>query len=382
MIHKNSLLYLRNKINLIDQELIKIFSKRQSIVKKIATEKKNTSKPVRDLEREKILLKEVTSLGETLNLNSDFIKNIFKLIIEYSVSTQKKILEKKNNFVPTTFSFLGPKGSYSHTAVKKYSKKYFKKIKEKVCISFKETIQSVENKKSDFAVLPIENTSSGSINEVYDLLQDTNLSIVGETYIPINHCLLVHTHTSLNNIEKIYSHTQPIQQCSVFIQQFPHWKIRHTLSSADAMKYVATVKKNNIAALGDENGGKYYKLHVLLRKIANQKNNITRFIVLGNSPITILEKYTVKTTLLFTTRKKIGSLLEVLLIFQEYNLIMQKLESRPIYGHPWEEMFYIDVLIHENSSLMQIALTKLRKITTSLKILGCYQHESLHSSML
>ena len=382
MIHKNSLLYLRNKINLIDQELIKIFSRRQSIVKKIASEKKNTSQPVRDLEREKILLKEVTNLGEKLNLNSDFIKNIFTLIIEYSVSTQKKILEKKNNFIPTTFSFLGPKGSYSHIAVKKYSKKYFKKIKEKTCINFKETIQSVENKNSDFAILPIENTSSGAINEVYDLLQYTNLSIVGETYIPINHCLLVQPNTHLKNIEKIYSHSQPIQQCSLFIQKFPHWKVRYTSSSSDAMKYVATVKKNNIAALGDENGRKYYKLHVLLRKIANQKKNITRFIVLGNSPIEILEKNTVKTTLLLTTRKKIGSLLEVLLIFQEYNLIMQKLESRPIHDHPWDEVFYIDILIHKNSSIMQNALTKLRKITTSLKILGCYQHESLHSSIL
>lgn len=375
MIYKNHLLYLRNKINLIDQKLIKTFAKRQSIIKKIAIEKNNTSQPIRDVTREKLLLKEVTNLGEKLNLNIDFIKNIFTLIIEYSVSTQIKILEKKNNFFPTVFSFLGPKGSYSHIAVMN-CKKIYKKIKEKTCSSFTEIIKSVENKQSNFAVLPIENTSSGSINEVYDLLKNTDLFIVGETYIPINHCLLAIPNTNLKNITKIYSHAQPFQQCSNFLKKFPDWQIRHTLSSADAIQHVAKIRKKNIAALGSETGGKYHKLQVLLKNISNQKNNITRFLILGNSPINILEKKPIKTTLLLKIGKKIGSLLEILSILKEHNLIMTKLESRPIYDHPWEEIFYIDILMQKKSSLTASALTKLNNITKSLKILGYYQNIS------
>ncbi|CAL4043458.1 chorismate mutase [Buchnera aphidicola] len=381
MIYKNSLLYLRDKINLIDQELIKIFSERQKIIKKIAEEKKNTSQPIRDIEREILLLKTAINLGEKFNLDAKFIKNIFKIIIQYSVSTQKKIIEKKNNFSPTIFSFLGPKGSYSHIAVKKYNKKKHEKVKEKECISFKETIQLVENKKSDFAILPIENISSGSINEVYDLLQNTHLSIIGEIYIPINHCLLALPHTTLKNIEKIYSHTQPFQQCNIFMQKFPNWKIRYTLSSADAMHRVAKIKKNNIAAIGSEKGGRYYKLKVLLHNISNQKNNITRFIILSNNPINISEDQPAKTTLSLKIRKKVGSLLKVLLILQEHNLIIKKLESRPIYNYPWEEIFFIDILINLHSPLMQNAITKLRNITTYLKILGCYQYESLNTNI-
>ena len=195
--------------------------------------------------------------------------------------------------------------------------------------------------------------------------------------MPIEHCVLIHGSTDLQQIETVYSHPQPFQQCSQFINRFPHWKIEYTESTAAAMEKVAALNSPKAAALGSEAGGELYQLQVLERNLANQQQNHTRFIVLARKAIEVSDQVPAKTTLIMATGQQAGALVDALLVLRQHNLIMSKLESRPINGNPWEEMFYIDVQGNLQSERMQQALQELKAMTRSMKVLGCYPGENI-----
>jgi len=283
----------------------------------------------------------------------------------------------KTNPHSARIAFLGPKGSYSHLAARQYAARHFEEFIESGCAKFADIFNQVETGQADYAVVPIENTSSGAINDVYDLLQHTTLSLVGEMTIPIDHCVLVSGTTDLDKIEIVYSHPQPFQQCSQFLNRYPGWKIEYTESTSAAMEKVAQANSSTVAALGSEAGGALYGLQVLERNLANQTQNITRFIVLARKAINVSDQVPAKTTLLMATGQQAGALVEALLVLRNHNLIMTKLESRPIHGNPWEEMFYLDIQANLESASMQKALRELGEITRSLKVLGCYPSENV-----
>lgn len=191
-----------------------------------------------------------------------------------------------NNKSITHIAFLGPKGSYSHIAARRYANYYFDHTIEYSCQNFEDIIYVVENHQAEYGVLPIENSNSGLINEVYDLLLKTHLILIGDITIPIQHRILVNNYnTSLQQIQTIYSHPQPIQQCSKFLKNFSSWKIILCKSSSVAIKTVAYLNQPNIAALGSTQGGIIYGLYPLLFSptiISNYPYNFTRFIILKN----------------------------------------------------------------------------------------------------
>ena len=274
-------------------------------------------------------------------------------------------------------AFLGPKGSYSHLAARQYAARHFEQFIESGCAKFADIFNQVETGQADYAVVPIENTSSGGINDVYDLLQHTSLSIVGELTIPIDHCVLVSTSTNADKIQTVYSHPQPFQQCSQYLSRYPHWKIEYTESTSAAMEKVAQANSPAVAALGSEAGGALYGLQVLEHCQANQTQNITRFLVLARKAVNVSDQVPAKTTLLMATGQQAGALVEALLVLRNHNLIMTKLESRPIHGNPWEEMFYLDIQANLDSLPMRKALKELAEITRSMKVLGCYPSENV-----
>lgn len=208
------------------------------------------------------------------------------------------------------------------------------------------------------------------------MLQHTELSLVGELAYPIKHCVLVNSQQNLTEIDTLYSHPQVIQQCSNFIRTLDRIHIEYCESSSHAMQLVASLNKPNIAALGNADGGNLYGLQVLKTDIANQQNNITRFIIVAKQPIVVAPQIHTKTLLLMTTNKQqVGSLVDALLVFKKHNINMTKLESRPIYGQTWDEMFYLEIDANINNPSVQIALEELRQYSNYLKILGCYPSE-------
>ncbi|KOC89195.1 bifunctional chorismate mutase/prephenate dehydratase [Winslowiella iniecta] len=377
---ENPLLALRDKISAVDEKLLALLAERRGLAIEVAKAKMATQRPIRDIDRERNLLEHLITLGKSHQLDAHYITRLFQQIIEDSVLTQQALLQKhlnQTNAHSARIAFLGPKGSYSHLAARRYAARHFEQFIESGCLKFHDIINQVETGQADYAVLPIENTSSGSINDVYDLLQQTSLSIVGEMTVPIHHCVLVSGTTDLQQIETVYSHPQPFQQCSQFINRFPQWKIEYTESTAAAMEKVAEMNSPKVAALGSEAGGELYNLQVLERDLANQQQNITRFIILARKPVDVSAQVPAKTTLIMATGQQAGALVEALLVLRQHNLIMSKLESRPINGNPWEEMFYIDVQGNLRSEEMQQALRELTPITRSLKVLGCYPGENV-----
>lgn len=381
MNNDNTLLNLRRQIITVDEKILKLLYARKELVINIAKEKIKIKKPIRDIERERDLIKHINDLCKIYKLDIDYINLIFQCIINHSVIIQNKILKdninNKNN-KKEKIAFLGPTGSYSDIVSQKYIEKYLKKAIKISCSNFQKVVNLVETDQADIAILPIENSNSGTINDVYDLLKNTNLSIIGELLLPINHCLLTKNQNDLEKIKKVYSHPQSFQQCSNFIKNFEKWKLEYTDSTAAAMQIVSSMEDTSIAALGNENSGKLYNLKVIKKNIANYKKNITRFVVLANMPIFVSQNIPSKTTLIISINQQSGSLVEALVVFRENNINISKLVSRPISENPWEEMFYIDIKSNLFSKEMQKSLNKLYVITKSIKILGCYPIDNIY----
>lgn len=371
---------IRRQITQIDRSLLKLLSERHRLAFDVVRSKEATQKALRDVEREQQLLQELVQFAENENyqLEPQYITQVFQKIIEDSVLTQQVYLQKKLNAQREQrihIAFLGKRGSYSHLAARSYATRYQEEFIELSCSSFEQIFDKVQNGEADYGVLPLENTTSGSINEVYDLLQHTELSLVGELAYPIKHCVLVNEQDDLTKIDVLYSHPQVIQQCSRFIRSLERVHIEYCESSSHAMELVASLNKPNIAALGNEDGGKLYGLRVLQSDIANQENNITRFIVLAKAPVAVSPQIRAKTLLLMSTPQQAGSLVEALLVFKRHNISMTKLESRPIYGKPWEEMFYLEIEANINDPATQTAFEELKQYSSYLKLLGCYPSE-------
>ena len=193
---------IREKITNLDQQLLELFAQRRALTLNVAKSKAHLIRPVRDQQREQALLIRLITEGKKLGLDAHYVTSVFHTIIEDSVLNQQAYLQtlaNPNIQVPTvSVAFLGDKGSYSYLASHRYFSRRAEKIIESGCKSFAEIMQQVESGQVDYGMLPVENTSSGSINQVYDVLQHTNLSIVGEITQPIEHCLLTAVNTELN----------------------------------------------------------------------------------------------------------------------------------------------------------------------------------------
>ncbi len=257
MTEENPLLALRDKISALDEKLLALLAERRGLAVEVGKAKLASHRPVRDIDRERDLLERLMTIGKRHNLDAHYITRLFQLIIEDSVLTQQTLLQQHLNKInphSARVAFLGPKGSYSHLAARQYAARHFEQFIESGCAKFADIFNQVETGQADYAVVPIENTSSGGINDVYDLLQHTSLSIVGELTIPIDHCVLVSTSTDADKIQTVYSHPQPFQQCSQYLSRYPHWKIEYTESTSAAMEKVAQANSPAVAALGSESG--------------------------------------------------------------------------------------------------------------------------------
>jgi chorismate mutase / prephenate dehydratase len=376
----------REQITALDNELLTLLAKRRNLSLDVARSKEVDIRPIRDTQREKELLARLVQKGREQGLDAHFVVSLYQSIIEDSVLNQQAFLHSRAN--PDTqkqqyaVAYLGAKGSYSYLAASRYCQRRQVDMLDLGCQSFDDIIQAVESGHADYGFLPIENTSSGSINEVYDVLQHTSLSIVGETTIEVGHCLLAKADVSLNEIKTVYAHPQPISQCSKYLSQHPEFKLEYCASSAEAMTKVINAKDNSVAAIGSAEGGALYQLHPLVNGLANQKINQSRFIIVARKAVDVPSQLPAKTTLIMATGQQPGALVEALLALRKHNLNMSKLESRPIPGTPWEEMFYLDVDANIANPQMQDALLELSRLTRFIKVLGCYPCETVKPTQL
>lgn len=373
--------HIREEITQLDEELLGLLARRKTLSIEVAKAKQVNSRPIRDQQREQELLVALIQKGRPLGLDAHYVTRIYHTIIEDSVLSQQAylqgLLNPSQQEPMTSVAYLGPRGSYSSLAARKYLARYKDQVIEVNCHNFREVLDAVESGRAAYGVLPIENTSSGSINEVYDVMQHTSLSIVGELTYPIEHCILSAVPTELAQIKTFYAHPQVFQQCSHYLGKLEG--VRHEIcdSSSSAMMKVRELASPDVAAIGSAAGGELYGLQVVATHLANQKENYSRFIVVARKPIEVAPQIPAKTTLIMSTSQQAGSLVEALLVLRNHHINMTKLESRPVQGNPWEEMFYLDVSANLQSSDMQDALVELTKITRYIKVLGCYPSEDV-----
>lgn len=373
---KENIESLRNKINEIDKKLIELIAERRKNSKAIIKAKDLANKPIRDKARERALLNRAIEIAKEHGIDPHLITSIYHQIIEDSVRLQQKLIhnieydESAQNEIKVAIQ--GIEGSFSYLT----ANKFFSDLNTNLTFSFKKTfdevVHSAESGETNYAFLPIENTTSGGINEVYDLLLHTTLSIIGEEVFHVKHCLLTNGKTELKDIKKIYAHYQAASQCSKFISSLNDVAVEYFADTAMSVQKIKESGESNAAAIASREAAEIFNVHILKEDIANQLNNFTRFIVASRKPIMVDQRVPSKTSLVMATSQSPGSLVEALGIFRKYEINMTKLESRPVLGNPWEEMFYLDFEGNINDKKIKELVEELHKHTRLLKVLGSY----------
>ncbi len=384
---KQDITLLREKINQLDSGLIKLLAQRRKLSKEVIVVKETFHKPIRDQQREAELLNRLIKAGKKEGLDSHFLSKVFYEIIEDSVRLQQNFVQTKLNTKSEKkkaikIAIQGIEGSYSYLA----SQKYFTHFNSELTFVFKklfdEVIDSVEKGEADYAVLPIENTTSGGINEVYDLLLHTTLSIVGEEKFQVKHCLVALEEVPIRKIKKVLAHHQAAAQCSKFLESIPNVGVEYFVDTAMSVQKIKEVGNSSFAAIASEEAATLFNLKILQRDIANQPENFTRFLVASRKPEEVDSRIPCKTSIVMATSHTAGSLVEALNVFRKYNVNLTKLESRPIIGNPWEEMFYLDFEGNIIDETIKNVMDELGQYTRFIKILGSYPSQELSKTKL
>ena len=369
---------LRKSLDDIDAVLVSALGERARLARDIARVKADNDGPVRDADRETALLQHRSAVGERLGLDPAFVRRIFREILDDSLRRQHDQLQS----VPDAdqelrVAFQGTEGAYGHQAALQHFGVTSRAVGLKAYPTFKEMLEAVIDGRVDRGMLPIENTTAGSVYEAYDLLLRYNLSLVGEEIVDVRHCLLGVAAVPIESLRRIHSHPQALAQCSDFLAGLPECEGVAAANTALAARHVRDLRAPAEAAIASEEAGVHFGLHVLRRDIANQPLNYTRFVVVAASPLDCDPRIAAKVSMVLSTRHEHGALVRCLNIIADEGLNLTKLESRPRAGTPWEYVFYIDVEGHLGEPRVQAALTGLAARTMFLKVLGCYPAREL-----
>lgn len=370
---------LREKIDGIDRKLVELFEERMDICGQVAEYKIETGKKVFDRERETAKIHTVKEMAHN-DFNRHGIEELFLQVMAMSRKLQYQLLAKNGVVGRLPFIqvdeierenvrvvFQGVEGAYSQAAMKQY---FGDKINSFHVDQWRDAMEAIAEGSADFAVLPIENSTAGSVNDMYDLLVEFENYIVGEQVIRCEHKLLGLPGTSLDKIERVYSHTQGLAQCRSFLEQHREWKQIPLENTAVAAKKVAEEKNRTQAAIASAFAGEYFGLEVLAEKIYDNKANSTRFIIVTNQRV--FQKDANKISICFELPHTSGSLYNMLSHFIYNNLNMTKIESRPISGRNWEYRFFLDFEGNLNDGAVKNALRGIREEAMNMKILGNY----------
>jgi chorismate mutase/prephenate dehydratase len=277
---------------------------------------------------------------------------------------------------PPVVAYQGIEASYSHAAATRHFARRGVRAELRGYSSFKEMLEAVAGGQASWAMLPLENTTAGSIHEAYDLLAKMGLAIVGEEIQRVDHCLVVMPGATLASIRSVWSHPQALAQCRDFLAALPHVEPRAYTDTAGAVRKVQDDGDPTQAALGSEAAAHRYGLEVLRRDVADQPENYTRMLVVARSPVDYDPTTPCKTSLLLSTRHEQGALASCLNVLASHGLSLTKLQSRPRPGSPFEYLFYLDFEGNVAEAYVQEALAELRARTSSLLVLGSYPNAS------
>lgn len=362
---------LRDRIEAVDRKIIALIAERLAIVDDVAAAKLASASPFRDREREESLITRLRALAVEAQLDPHQIERMYRVIMDMSVAHQERLVRERDD-VPLRVAYQGVEGSYSHLA----SQRRYAGSPGGVLLTgydtFRGAAEAVLHGVADLALLPIENTTAGSINETYDLLADGRLHITGEVISAIEHCLLALPGVPLEELRVVLSHPQALAQCHDFFVAHPLLTPRPEIDTAGSARRVATLGDRTLAAIASSAAARTYGLAILAQGIQSSAGNATRFVEISPRPAPLGEGVQAKTSLVLALADRPGALGEILMRFAARGLSLTKIESRPIPQAPFTYRFYVDVLGHAASTQFIAALDELRPLTTELRVLGSY----------
>lgn len=373
------LLELRGKLDGIDEQIVKLYEERMEICSQVADYKIKTGKKVLDREREEEKLRKVCALTHN-ELNAHGVQELFEQIMSASRKLQySKLAEQgaggklpfigvdKLDTESARVVFQGAEGAYSQMAMLQY---FGSSVNSFHVDTFRDAMGAIEEGSADYAVLPIENSTAGIVNEIYDLLVEYENYIVGEQIIKIEHCLMGLPGSDMAQIKTVYSHPQSLMQSARYLNAHDNWRQISMQNNAFAARKVSEDKDFSQAAIASEQAAKIYGLDILERGVNQSDTNSTRFIIVTNQKIFL--KDAGKVSLCLEVAHESGSLYHMLSHIIYNNLNMTKIESRPIEGRNWEYRFFIDFEGNLADTAVKNALRGLREEARMMKILGNY----------
>ena len=357
---------IRKDIDAVDQKLAEALEDRLKLVQQVAEYKKGKGLPVKDAAREKAVIDKVAGLVESPEY-TQAIKNIMRSVIDQACELEEDALGHKNKSV-LEIGCYGPAGSFTHQALedffgdKVYNRHHYN--------TFEEVISSVSNGSVDYAVLPIENSSTGGITEVYDLLREYDCYIVGEQQVKIEQNLLACKGASLQTIKTVYSHPQGLKQSKLFFKDYPYIEQVPFFSTSKSAEEVAARKDLSLAAVAGKKAAELYGLEIIAPCINFNSNNYTRFVIIAKEREIVPNAN--KITLIVAVKHETGSLYKMLASFYHTGLNMMNLESRPMVGKSWEYFFFIDLTGNLLDPVVKDVFAEIQETSTYCKILGNY----------
>lgn len=370
---------LRVQLDQIDNQIVKLYEERMAVCEQVGEYKVHAGKKVLDKQREKNKLADVAS-----KVTNDFNKKGIQELYEQLMSMSRKLqyrqlvaagatgrlpfielkeLEKESARVV----YQGVEGAYGQAALKHY----FGNNKNYVNVrTFRDAMEALEDGVADYAVLPIENSTAGAVNEVYDLLVEFENYIIAETIIPITHTLSGLAGTELKDIQRVYSKAEALMQTSHFLDEHADWQQISVVNTAVAAKKILDDNDKTQAAVCSAYAAEVHGLSVLMDGINDEKNNSTRFIIVTNQKVFLSNAS--KISICFEVPHESGSLYRILSHFIYNDLNMTKIESRPIEGRSWEYRFFVDFEGNLADPAVKNAIRGLREEAMNMKILGNY----------
>ena len=370
---------LRGQIDEIDSSIVDLYEKRMDISRQVAEYKIENGKQVFDKAREEEKIRKVKSLTHN-DFNSHGIEELFEQIMSMSRKLQYQLLSERGSLNKLPFIqvdqletekarvvFQGAEGAYSQAAMHQY---FGDRIDSFHVDTFRDAMIAIDEGSADYAVLPIENSTAGAVNEIYDLLVEFENYIVGETIIPIKNTLSGLPGTDISEIERVYSKAEALMQASHFLGEHGDWQQISVANTALAAKKILEDQDKHQAAVCSAYAASVYGLSVLADSINDEKNNSTRFIVITNQKVFL--KDAKKISICLELPHESSSLYHLLSHFAYNDLNMTKIESRPMEGKSWEYRFFIDFEGNLADPAVKNAIRGLREEGRNLRILGNY----------
>ncbi|MFU0828451.1 MAG: Bifunctional chorismate mutase/prephenate dehydratase [Lachnoclostridium sp.] len=369
----------REEIDAIDKKIVELFERRMQVAKDVAEYKIQTGKKVLDKEREREKLETLKAMASN-DFNRHGIQELFAQIMSMSRKLQYSLISSESYQIPfkeidslkssksLKVMCFGKRGSYSEQAMEEY---FGTDITRFYASSFKQVMQAVKEGEVEYGVLPIENTSTGGISDIYDLLVEFDNYIIGEHVMKIEHALLGLPGAKVENIRKVYSHAQGLAQCSKYIENHPYMTPVECISTADSAKKVLEDGDLSQGAIAGKQAAAYYGLSVLEEGVNHESSNSTRFIIISREKKYL--KGANKVSICFELPHASGTLYNMLSHFIYNNLNMTKIESRPVPGKVFEYRFFVDFEGSLQEAGVKNALYGIKEEAISFKILGSYK---------